>query len=199
MFEDPTVEDILEDLNRNAGTRPLRQIRNLKAEAERHLAALQTQHPEHESVSYCGPMDPTNPLDRIHFFQQVVDICQVQISLRMRRRTRAEKEPARLLQDCAGIFFKHSDDFRAIRFCDKDYTLTSRQAQVVQFLNSAHRQGEIAISQDRILEELGTNNSRLRDTFKGCELWGTLILSGEKKGTRRLSCTGTPFTSECRQ
>lgn len=82
--------------------------------------------------------------------------------------------------------FNHSEDYRSVAFHGGTYTLTSRQAQVVQLLHEAQQRGQ-ALSQDYILEKLETPASRLRDTFKESGLWGTLIVRGEKRGMYRLN------------
>ena len=81
----------------------------------------------------------------------------------------------------------HSEDYVSITFNDQTFTLTSRQAQVVQILHEAHKNELPDVVQHHILEELGSQRSRLRDTFKRSDLWGTLIVQGKKSGTYRLN------------
>jgi hypothetical protein len=83
--------------------------------------------------------------------------------------------------------FEHSEDFRTVEFGGKSYNLTPRQAQVVQFLFEEREKRMPEVAKDRILETLGSPNSRLRDTFKNSGLWGTLILPGMRRGTYRLN------------
>ncbi len=83
--------------------------------------------------------------------------------------------------------FKHSEDYISITFNDQTFTLTSRQAQVVQILHEAHKNELPDVGQHHILEKLGSQSSRLRDTFKRSDLWGTLIVQGKKSGTYRLN------------
>jgi len=85
------------------------------------------------------------------------------------------------------VEFTHSEDFRSITFKGEPSLLTTRQAQVIQILFEAHREGHPDVHQDRILEKLGTGKSRLRDTFRtpNRELWKTLIVS-QKRGFFRL-------------
>ena len=82
--------------------------------------------------------------------------------------------------------FVHSRDYRSLRYKGRQYTLTSRQAKVVEKLYQAYLNGTPEISQATILEDLGTPSSRLRDAFKRSGLWGTLVKPGSKRGTVRL-------------
>ena len=88
--------------------------------------------------------------------------------------------------------FAHSDDYRSIRWNNAPHQLTTQQAQIVQMLHGAHKDGLPALSQDYMLERLGVPNSRLRDSFKRSRLWNTLIVRGQKKGTYRLNLSPAP-------
>jgi len=83
--------------------------------------------------------------------------------------------------------FRISVDGRTIWFGGKERTLTSRQAEVVQLLYSSHKSRTSALSQDYLMEEIGSPGSRLRDLFRKSPLWGTLIVRGGTKGTFRLN------------
>lgn len=84
--------------------------------------------------------------------------------------------------------FKFSPDFRSVSLRGQSFTLTSRQAQVVEILYNAYLQGPPDIGQDYILEKLGSPTSRLRDTFRSRkEAWGVLIIKGNSPGTYRLN------------
>lgn len=88
--------------------------------------------------------------------------------------------------------FNHSEDYRSIRWRGESYSLTSRQAQVVEMLWQAHHQGSLEVSKDYILEKLGSPSSRLRDSFRRSELWGHVIVPGSKRGTYRLNLSSVP-------
>jgi hypothetical protein len=81
----------------------------------------------------------------------------------------------------------HSADFCSVMARGESYTFTSRQAQAVQLLWENWEEGTPEVSQHYILEELGSPNSRLRDSFKKSNAWGRLIVSGVRKGTIRLN------------
>src|SRR5262245_12844380 len=61
--------------------------------------------------------------------------------------------------------FHHSGDFRSVSLDSRPYSLTSKQAQVIQMLHEAYEQGTPEIGQHSILEALG-GGGRLRDVFK---------------------------------
>jgi hypothetical protein len=84
--------------------------------------------------------------------------------------------------------FSHSVDYRSVCLGGKRFTLTSRQAQVIQLLHGAHEKATPEIGAQYILEEIGSPNSRLRDSFKSNqEAWKALVRPGKKKGTIRLN------------
>jgi hypothetical protein len=85
--------------------------------------------------------------------------------------------------------FKHSDDFRSIRWMGKEYSLTPQQAQIVQVMYEALVGGTPEISNVHILDRLGNPTSRLRDSFRRTDLWGDgkLIIPGKKRGLYRLN------------
>jgi hypothetical protein len=84
--------------------------------------------------------------------------------------------------------FAHSDDYRSVTVRGQNFTLTSRQAQVIQILDENRRKGVPEVGKDYLLEKLGTTNSRLRDSFKtNLPAWKVLVKAGTKKGTVRLN------------
>ena len=83
--------------------------------------------------------------------------------------------------------FVPSPDYRSVNFRGKVFSFTSRQAQVVEMLHKAFNSGAPDLGKDYILAELGSRNSRLRDTFKNHGAWNFLIVSGTKRGTHRLN------------
>jgi hypothetical protein len=85
--------------------------------------------------------------------------------------------------------FNHSADYRSIRWQGSSYLLTPRQAQIVQILHEAYIAGTPELSNACILEKLEATTSRLRDSFKGTDLWGTgkMIIPCERRGMYRLN------------
>ena len=69
---------------------------------------------------------------------------------------------------------------------DRQFSLTSRQAQVVQILFEAYVNGHPEVGLHYILEQLGSPSRRSRDTFKNSPAWRALIAPGETRGTYRL-------------
>ena len=85
--------------------------------------------------------------------------------------------------------FTHSPDYRSLTHRGKNYSLTAQQAHVIQILHDAYRSGNRELSGDYIMEEIGTRNSELRDTFRKSNpaAWKALIQRGAKRGTYRLN------------
>ena len=84
--------------------------------------------------------------------------------------------------------FKHSEDYSSVSLNGKPFTLTPRQAQVIQLLHAAYENGTPEIGSQFILEKIETPNSRLRDTFRSnLDAWKTLVKAGTKRGTVRLN------------
>ncbi len=84
-------------------------------------------------------------------------------------------------------FVVHDQEgFTSFTFLGQPYFVTPRQGEVIKILFMARRD----VPAKAILRTLGTPNSSLRDTFRGTkaqELWGTLIVQGEKEGFYRLN------------
>jgi hypothetical protein len=87
-----------------------------------------------------------------------------------------------------GEEFTHSPDFRSINKDGKPFLLTSKQAQVIQMLYDAHKEGLPGLGKDRILEDV-SGGSRLRDIFKSNpEAFKVLIkISEKRRGIYRLN------------
>jgi len=79
-------------------------------------------------------------------------------------------------------------DYRCVTVRGKSYTLTPRQAHIVEILHMAYTDGHGDVGIDFILEQLGTANSRWQDTFKtNREARKALVRPGSRKGTLRLN------------
>jgi hypothetical protein len=81
---------------------------------------------------------------------------------------------------------RHSLDFRSVRWHGKDYTFTPTQAAIVTELWAAWEQGTPDIGDPTLLRKADCAGDRLRDVFKNHPAWGTMIVEGQTKGTRRL-------------
>ena len=91
-------------------------------------------------------------------------------------------------QPSAPRVFTHSSDYRSVTVRDENFTLTSRQAQVIQILDESRQDGHPDVGKDYLLEQLGSPNSRLRDSFKtNPRAWETLVKIGAKRATYRLN------------
>lgn len=86
------------------------------------------------------------------------------------------------------VSFTHSTDYRSVTRYGATFSLTPRQAQVIQILHEAYEGGNPDIGGAAILEQLGTQNSRLRDTFRSnLEAWKALVRPGRTKGSYKLN------------
>jgi hypothetical protein len=85
----------------------------------------------------------------------------------------------------------HSEDFRSVRWCGRDYNFTPMQASCVRVLWEAWENGSPVVGQAHIIDRAGSAGSRLQDVFeKGKHpAWGTLIIKA-KKGAFRLAELG---------
>lgn len=82
---------------------------------------------------------------------------------------------------------RHSPDFRSVHWYGTDYTFTPNQAACVELLWHAWEQGTPELGDGHIL---GTTKAgdrqRLRDVFKNCPAWGTMIVRGAHRDTVKL-------------
>jgi hypothetical protein len=84
--------------------------------------------------------------------------------------------------------FTHSPDYRSVTIDGLSFTLTFKQAQLVQILHEALESGTPDLGIHYILERLETPNARWQDTFKGnADAKKALIAYGSRKGTLRLN------------
>jgi hypothetical protein len=82
--------------------------------------------------------------------------------------------------------FRHGKDFVWVEGAEGErINLTPRQSQVFTMLAEVGEPFELP--HVHILAKLNTPDSSLRDTFRRCKLWKTLIVSDSKKRTVRLS------------
>lgn len=85
--------------------------------------------------------------------------------------------------------FKHTDDYVSVILRGKSFTLTSRQAEVIQLLHEAYKNDTPNLHQEGIKRRLNMGDSaRVRDRFRGSpDTWKHLIAKGARKGTFRLN------------
>ena len=89
--------------------------------------------------------------------------------------------------------FRHSADFRSLRWGDTLFSFSPLQAACVGIMWAALESGTADLSQAHILEEAGSFSDRLRDLFAGHPAFGTLIVKGAAKGTFRLTPPTLPL------
>jgi hypothetical protein len=83
--------------------------------------------------------------------------------------------------------FTHSADYRSVTVRGEPYTLTPEQAQIIEILHEAHRNGTPDISSDHIMERLGKGTSRWQDTFRSTPKAKQALIKSIRKGTLRLN------------
>jgi hypothetical protein len=88
--------------------------------------------------------------------------------------------------------FTQSQDYRNVTIRGEAYTLTSRQAQMIQILDEARTNGSPDVGSDHIMVKLAGDargeTSRWQDTWKSNpKARKALIKSGTRKGTLRLN------------
>lgn len=90
--------------------------------------------------------------------------------------------------DVRSTSFEHSEDYRSAIIHGRDYSLTARQAHMIQILHVAYEKNLPDVAIARILEELETEKSRWQDTWRtNPKARKALIRSGNRKGTLRLN------------
>lgn len=82
--------------------------------------------------------------------------------------------------------FKHSSDFRQIVWKGVSYSLTAMQSGIVELLFENYTNGTPEVGQTYLLEHAGSQSNRLEHLFGRSQLWGTLIVPGERQGTFQL-------------
>jgi hypothetical protein len=161
-------------------TETLQKLRDQRSEKSRYLTE---KYPRWEMWgSGYGPGN-TPPLyyNEIRRLEQQLDEADVELSRRM-------NAISGLNANEKSKEFTHSADYRSVGLKGQRYSLTSRQAQVVELLHTASSDGNPELGKDYILEHLETPSSRLRDTFKTNQsAWKALIKRGERRGTYRLN------------
>jgi len=87
--------------------------------------------------------------------------------------------------------YKHSDDFRSIKWNQNAFTFTRNQARCVKLLWQAWKNDTPEIDGLTVVTQADVSQNRLVDVFKGKDgmhpAWNTLIVSGATKGSYRLA------------
>jgi hypothetical protein len=84
------------------------------------------------------------------------------------------------------VSFRHSNDYRSIVFNGEHHALTPNQATIVRILHEALERGTPSLGKATLLDAIESETSRLQDSFRKSELWGTLVVS-DRRGTYRLN------------
>ncbi len=73
-----------------------------------------------------------------------------------------------------------SADFRSVVFKGKCQALTLAQSQMMRILWEAHQSGHPSVGKERLLAAIERETSQVRDTWRGSDLWQTLIVMAKK-------------------
>jgi len=89
----------------------------------------------------------------------------------------------------AGSDVAHSIDFRSVRRFGTVYSFTTNQAPVVRQLYEHWQAGTPDVGDETLLFSVDPEAppARLSTLFRDHPAWGTMIVAGGSKGTRRLS------------
>lgn len=82
---------------------------------------------------------------------------------------------------------RHSPDFRSVVWGNAGFSFTKMQAAIVGILWGAWKQDTPDVGVDTLLEVVDARSSRLVDAFRNHRAWGTMIVDGETKGSKRLA------------
>jgi hypothetical protein len=85
------------------------------------------------------------------------------------------------------VVFEYSPDYSTVTLRGQAFSLTKRQARVVDLLHKAYEAKTPELLHGYILEKLSTPQSRLRDSFRKPGLWNSLFISS--RGKIRLNIT----------
>jgi hypothetical protein len=106
---------------------------------------------------------------------------------RLSRKSTKASDSAAARKSPQDLPFAHSYDYRTVTVRGKTYRLTSQQAQMINILHEAHKNGTPELSIAGILEQLEKKSSRWQDTWKTNKRARiALIQSGERKGALHL-------------
>lgn len=85
-----------------------------------------------------------------------------------------------------------SPDFRSVPWGGTIYSFTKTQAVIVGILWNAWKGGAPDVGTGTLLESVGVEKSRLPDIFRNNQAWGTMIVDGDTKGSKRMADPPTP-------
>ncbi len=117
------------------------------------------------------------------------DVCpQLLLLLRQVAAEEILRRPTIAAPAQEGAPFTPSDDYRSIRFKGTLHKVTGNQATIIKLLHEAHLKGTPAVGKQELLAAIGSETSRVQDSFKQSPLWGTLVVSNRKpRGTYQLN------------
>jgi len=82
---------------------------------------------------------------------------------------------------------RYSKDFRCVQWHGQTHYFTSTQARIVGMLIEDYLKGTPDLGIETLLEAIDAQSSRLVDLFRGHRAWGTMIVDGATKGSKRIA------------
>jgi len=82
---------------------------------------------------------------------------------------------------------RHSIDFRCVHWHGLNCGFTDMQAPIVEVLWREYENGTPDVGNETLLETVDAKSSRLVDIFRDHPAWGTMIVDGATKGTKRIA------------
>lgn len=95
-----------------------------------------------------------------------------------------------LLAQGEGSTSTHSMDFRSVNWFGTIYEFTQNQAAIVSRLWEAWESGSPVVGDEALREAADCSSERLDLVFRDSPAWGTMIVPGQTRGSRRLSPPG---------
>ena len=192
----PQLDRVSSDLAAELRSEPLREIRSWLVECEGKKTALEKEYAHLKRVHQ--PYSDRHEDWEYALCETLIPRLRLEIGRRARRggqprgsNAEADKLEVGLAPESDSAEqsgFTHSVDYRSVSLHGKPYSLTSRQAQIIEILHHAHESRNRDVGIDHILVELGAQTSRWQDTFKSNpEARKALIAPGDRKGTLRLN------------
>jgi hypothetical protein len=84
------------------------------------------------------------------------------------------------------------EDYRSVKLRGRTYSLSAREAQIVEVLWDRARQGIPEVAQAMLLERIDSQATRVRDVFTNRQTYHEFIKPGKTKGTIRLNLQRPP-------
>jgi hypothetical protein len=133
-------------------------------------------------VNFFEPFRVSEPVRELERLKSESDKRLAVLKREMQKYARAGET-----QDPTASDFWHSDDYRQVKLRGQEFYLTSRQAQIIEYLHKAHQKGEPEVSTHHLMSDIGIESSRLRDSFRSRPVERKALLLSTRRGFVRLN------------